>query len=467
MKSPFRLFGPAIFLMAALLAAFSATPSFAAGPGPAWVELGADGAPIVRTAVGDGQPCPSLSVRLRLRSRHHLPMSLRAPSASGASFDISVCEARLPRSARQVWLAGVRLPLPPRTMRRLVVIGDTGCRLKASANGGVFQACNDPNDYPFAQVAKAAAAWKPDLVIHVGDYLYRESPCPAGNTGCAGSPSGDRWASWRADFFDPAAPLLRTAALVAARGNHEDCARAGSGYRRLLDIAALSPSTDCHDPANRLDGDTSAPFAVPLGHDTQLVVFDSAAAGNKPLAADDPLMVRLQATYAAITSLSAKAGHTILVDHHPWLAYAAGTSKSGQPTLYGGNAALISAFASKSPALAPPSADMILSGHVHVFEAVSFKTDLPVQIVAGFSGTDEDKVPLPTSPPTDLDPAPGAKVDQLASWIDGFGFLTLTRTGAAHWRMEVRDRFGKPLQTCQIIGRRLACTPDRIAAHSD
>ena len=212
MKSLFRQFGPAMLLMAALLVTFSATPSSAAAPHPAWVELGVDGAPIVRTAVEDGQPCPSLSVRLRLHSRHHLPMSLRAPSPTGPSFDISVCEATLPRSAQQVRLAGVRLPLPPHTIRRLVVIGDTGCRLKASASGGVFQACNDPNAYPFAQVAKAAAAWKPDLVIHVGDYLYRESPCPAGNAGCAGSPSGDRWASCCARrLWSPPVAITKTA----------------------------------------------------------------------------------------------------------------------------------------------------------------------------------------------------------------------------------------------------------------
>ena len=86
---------------------------------------------------------------------------------------------------------------------------------------------------PFPRWPAAAAKFKPDLVIHVGDYLYRESACPPGNQGCAGSPWGDNWTTWKADFFDPAAPLLAAAPIVLVRGNHEDCKRAGPGWTRL------------------------------------------------------------------------------------------------------------------------------------------------------------------------------------------------------------------------------------------
>ncbi len=64
---------------------------------------------------------------------------------------------------------------------------------------------------------------------------YREDECPAGNTGCAGSPSGYGWAPWNADFFAPAAPLFAAAPWVMVRGNHEDCSRAGEGWFRFLD----------------------------------------------------------------------------------------------------------------------------------------------------------------------------------------------------------------------------------------
>ena len=134
-------------------------------------------------------------------------------------------------------------------------------RLKDQA----IQNCNDPQDWPFPNVAAAAARLKPDLVIDVGDYLYRESPCPAGNSGCAGTPYGDNWPAWKADFFAPAAPLLAAAPWVFVRGNHEDCERTGRGYLRLLGPLAYAPTCVGH----------LAPYRVKLG-DFELMVMDNA-----------------------------------------------------------------------------------------------------------------------------------------------------------------------------------------------
>ena len=126
---------------------------------------------------------------------------------------------------------GCRFPLLPNEIKQIVVIGDTGCRLK----GTFTQDCNDPVKWPFAVVARLAAARRPDLVIHVGDYHYRETACPDTQPGCAGSPHGDNWAVWQKDFFNPAAPLLAAAPWVLVRGNHELCSRGGHGWFRLLD----------------------------------------------------------------------------------------------------------------------------------------------------------------------------------------------------------------------------------------
>jgi hypothetical protein len=90
-------------------------------------------------------------------------------------------------------------------------------RLKAVKNGtvdsdedddGKFQDCDINSQWPFSILAERIAAAKPDLVIHVGDYLYRESPCPKNDKGCAGSAHGDKWDTWKTDFFVPAAPLI-------------------------------------------------------------------------------------------------------------------------------------------------------------------------------------------------------------------------------------------------------------------
>src|SRR5205814_552741 len=63
-------------------------------------------------------------------------------------FPVLVCDGRLPPGTTHASVAGHALPVPKATPRRIVVIGDTGCRMKRSDD--TFQACNDPNAWPFA-----------------------------------------------------------------------------------------------------------------------------------------------------------------------------------------------------------------------------------------------------------------------------------------------------------------------------
>ena len=127
---------------------------------------------------------------------------------------VLVCEHVLPAGAMRASVGGHTLPLLGREARRIVVIGDTGCRVQG---GEGIQACNDPAAWPFARVAAAAATLKPDLVIHVGDYHYREVACPDGNPACRGTPWGYGWDAWDADFFVPARALLAAAPWVFVR----------------------------------------------------------------------------------------------------------------------------------------------------------------------------------------------------------------------------------------------------------
>jgi hypothetical protein len=138
-------------------------------------------------------------------------------------------------------------------------------------------------------VATAAASLRPDLVIHVGDYHYRETACPSGNRGCAGSPWGYGWDAWDADLFTPAQALLAAAPWIVVRGNHESCFRAGQGWWRFLDPRPLVPGRDCNDPGNDHIGDFSDPYAIPLAPDAQFIVFDSSRVGAAPLAVTDPM----------------------------------------------------------------------------------------------------------------------------------------------------------------------------------
>src|SRR5262249_37454942 len=161
-----------------------------------------------------------------------LPMATRSDGSQSyrgataelpkASFPVRGCEAAIPPTAIAATIDGVGLPLPRANPGRIVVFGDTGCRLE---HGDPIQACTDldgPPRWPFPPLAESAAASRPDLIIHVGDYHYREMLCPADHAGCAGSPPPYGWDAWRADFFQPARPLFAAAPWIMVRGNHED-----------------------------------------------------------------------------------------------------------------------------------------------------------------------------------------------------------------------------------------------------
>ncbi len=461
-------------LAAAGLALFAGL--IAAGPSAAegaylraYMLLGPDGARIARAVTSDAR-CPTMLVDGQARS-----MSVRAPIETVAQrptasdpalskpsiFAVTTCEGLVSANTLSVSVGGQPLPLPPPVIRRIVVIGDTGCRIKAS--DGAFQACKDPKAYPFAQVAASAAAWKPDLVIHVGDYLYRETACPADKAGCADSPWGYGSDAWRADFLDPAAPLMAAAPLALARGNHESCNRAGQGWWRFLDVHPLAPGHACDLAANDDIDNFATPYAIPIGDGTQLILFDSSDTTGAAIAPGDVRAARYRDAYGQIAALAARAPHNILVNHQPILGFAA-RIKDGQAELTPGNGGLQSVFAPLNPGLIPANIDLLLSGHIHLWEAVSFSSPHPAQIIAGFSGTMEDTVPLPAAAPPGASPAPGAVVQSLSSWIKGFGFMTLERAGDDLWHVQVHDVTGAVVNTCEIIGSKTLCAVAQVAS---
>lgn len=446
----------------------SAPPTPAAIPEfSAFVVLGDQGA-VARVLI-DAPACPAITVdgasaTMRLRagaaSLAQRPTSSAPQDAKPSVFPLLTCEAALPAGAAVAKVLGRTLALPRAAPRRIVVIGDTGCRLKKSDNS--YQACNDADAYPFAAVAAAAAAWGPDLVLHVGDYHYRENPCPEGNAGCAGSPWGYGWDAWRADFFKPGAALLPAAPWVMARGNHESCARAGQGYWRFLDPRPLLPGRDCNAAAADAGGDFSAPYAVALGQDTQLLVIDSAATSWKGFKPDAPALAAYREHYRQLDALARRASYNIGVVHHPILGFGAIQDAAGKVTLYGGDAGLQQAYGALNPMLLPPGVQTLLSGHVHLWQQVSFASAHPNQFIAGFSGTAEALVPLPERLPDGATPAPGALVEHFSSWVDGFGFMTLERTAPADWDVKVWDRTGQLRNTCRISGAKSQCARPQV-----
>lgn len=428
---------------------------------PAFVLLGPEGGAVARL-VTRARACPGIVVdgraeTMRVRVPHGaIPVRPGAdPALAGApNSAVLSCEYVLPAGARTASVRGQPLALPVPRPRRIVVLGDTGCRLKKRS----IQDCNDPDSYPFAQVAAAAAAWKPELVIHVGDYHYREDPCPAGRAGCAGSPWGYGWDAWRADFFGPGAALLRAAPWVMARGNHESCARAGQGWWRYLDPRPYQAGRDCDRPADDARGDHAEPYAVPLGGDAQLIVFDTSNTSWRGLPESDPRRARYRDTWRDIARLAQGAAYNIGVDHHPLFAFGANQDPTtGKVSLFGGDKGLLDAFGDMDRAWLPAPVAMLLSGHLHVWEQLSFSSGHPTQLVSGFSGTAEDTAPLPATIPPGTEPVPGAVVEHFSSWVGGFGFMTLERTGAASWEVGVWDRQGARRNRCTVEGRKSRC----------
>ncbi len=374
----------------------------------AWVELtgpnGSNGltgnvaiarAVTEATAAGGANPCPTITinggtpVQMNLRAGATTSLAQRSvntPPAKPALFPVSSCEYPLPSGATSAVVGGQSLPVPKPNPTKIVVIGDTGCRLQ---NGNGTQSCNDtdPNGtdtpYPFAAIAALAAAQNPDLVLHVGDYAYRDNPCPAGQGyNCGGSPWGFGWDTWQADLFAPGAPLLAAAPWIMTRGNHEQCNRAGQGWYRFLDTGAYDTTGvhTCDDPADdaiAAGGNWNNPFLVNINSSTQIVVFDTANAkpqSQSPALPTGPGSMFFTTYASELTTAGSLLGASPLPfnlwsNHHPIFGYATGNPPANPIPAF--PKVMNSVFPGT---YYPPPINLALHGHTHDYQAINFQT---------------------------------------------------------------------------------------------
>lgn len=406
-----------LFLMVLLpVAAFAAPLQMVAGP---WVELAADGSLAVRVVLPSGvTACPEVVADGKT-------IEARPRGAADGDFNVTVCAASVPVSTKQLSVGGEALPVVAAAVKRIVVIGDTGCRIEGKA----VQDCNDDKQWPFPVIAKHAAGRKPDLVIHVGDYYYREDACPADRRGCAGSPYGDKWPAWDADFFTPAKPLLAAAPWVMVRGNHEVCRRGGKGWMLLLDPRAETP--DC--------ADVSLPYRLHVGG-LDLLLFDGADADDFKV---EPEKVAAYAAQLA-TLLANAPAHSWLLTHRPVWAQA-------QADLAGKTLNLTEQAAIDGHI--PPGLDLVLSGHLHDFLGYSFGPQRPAQLVVGVGG--DTKLRLANQPLV------GAEIDGMkiakGFALERFGFFVFERDGEKWNGTLFADDDTTVLAQCTLTGRDLDC----------
>ena len=407
----------------------------------AWVELApAPGSSrgyktLARYAEPSGGSCPHIILDgVRHRMMHRVPTG---------SFNALICETTVPASVHAASIGTVKLPLPKwknNTSPRVAVIGDTGCRIKKGSDDPTqttgaanwnLQNCQSPKDWPFQEVATSSAATNPDLVIHVGDYLYREKNC-AGVNGCPGGPAGDTFETWEADFFTPARKLLSAAPWVVVRGNHENCARAGNGWFSLLDPRSL-PTCE----------DFTAPYLIQAGT-LSLAILDDSTATDAACRPDDAACTaqfgieagKYTEQFRAISSWNLK--EAWLLSHRPiWSVIKGG---DGLQVL---NAVLETAWDHARP----QGVELLLAGHTHVFEMIGFTKESghATQLVIGNSGTK-------LAPKIKFDPKSAdvkrASIQDFRNLQD-FGFTTLTPESGT-WRVEAHDRTGQIQFSCTL-----------------
>lgn len=422
-------------------------------------------------AILRGVHCPAITWDLA----PPIPMNVRAPAstvpkrsgsaqpdAKEAVFDVLTCEADWPSSARSATVAGRTLSSTRKIIEKIVIIADTGCRMKASENA--FQPCNDRDLWPFARIAQSAAAIKPDLVVHIGDIHYRESPCPVSLDGCSKSPWGYGFDAWQADFFTPAAPLLALAPWLFVRGNHESCDRAGQGWFRFLDQKPIADGRRCDLPSLDETADFSEPYGVKIGGANQLIVFDSSKSSGKPYLHTDNAYLRYAAQIKQVATIASRAEHNFFLSHHPIFAFAPlkqSVTAESKEAKAGGSQGLQSAFASIYPKrLLPENISVLMHGHIHLFEAMSFSSPHPVSIVMGNSGSQTEGI-APKSVPAATTPYPGAVVSDYAGRSE-YGFALLEKIGtanASHWRLTEFDVNGKPMIECDLQNAKMRCKP--------
>jgi hypothetical protein len=383
-----------------------------------WVQYVPGG--IEARAITDKAQCPPAAI-------DNVAIPMRTRSEPGGDFPIRVCSLPITPGAKLVTIDGIPVPLPVARPNRILLIGDTGCRLKDT----LVQACNDSVLWPFQVGADVASTLRPDLVIHVGDFYYRETACPAGNLGCAGSPFGDTWASWRADFFSPARLLLETT----------PCERGGIGWVRTLDPYPYDPKAGRYGCLKTAD-----PFVVDIGG-VSVVVMDTASAREERADEQEAALYREQ--FKSVAKL-APSGIVWLAFHRViW-----STDGTEVPEKSGGDNKTL-ALAAKGNI--PANVQLMLNGHHHKFEVDAYVEDIPVAIISGHGG-DLLSPNAPTNPVGLV--VNGMDIKAGIAKPRTFGFSMLERTPDAapgQWTITDYGTHGQPFGRCRIDGRSVDC----------
>lgn len=355
---------------------------------------------MVRAVLPAGADCPRLQATLRRGSstgRRTIAMVQRvAPATTAPAFDaIMVCEASVPRHAVKARVGGRSVPARlPRRIRTIAAFGDTGCRIL----GKEVQNCSSTEDWPLARIAADIARRRPEVVMFVGDFYYREAPCPADQQGecgsspppVAGLPFTDSAYGWLADALLPMAPLFPAAPLLIVRGNHEACDRGGNGYFLLFDPFRQS-ANECapveHEgslvaPPPRLTPSWSADLRIGARRSLRLAVVDSAYGSDGQVTAWAAVQREGYEQAAAMTHPTRGVESWLLV-HRPIFGHVTDQFAPPDDPLWTPWTSLDQQAASVGLL---DHYHLILSSHLHLAQAVQIPGQ-PGQMILGNGGT--------------------------------------------------------------------------------
>lgn len=325
----------------------------------------------------------------------------------GSQFPTTVCELGVPLGASDAVLqqstvhaavvhpASRQLPLPDWTSttrpHRIAVIGDTGCQVTSTP--ATTQDCL--HGWPFQPIADniANGTPRPDLVIHTGDYLYRDDPGNENdkfrNPGCDMTGQQFSWDCVVADFFRPAAAMLATVPIALTRGNHEDCSplhptmggAGGAWFRYLADDLRSDGSCVMY----------TDPVLIHAGT-LNLISVDSALADPADNGSIDPIQRSIyQRQFETVNQLAAQHANQdyFLFTHKPlWMVKAAGSTGATWLT-----PVLDDALARTTLHRLADNIRLVLSGHVHIYQMLEFTTARLPQLTVGSSGGPLDNGP--------------------------------------------------------------------------
>ncbi|KJV69559.1 calcineurin-like phosphoesterase family protein [Candidatus Neoehrlichia lotoris str. RAC413] len=326
----------------------------------------------VRAIVSLQDDCPIISIDNQTRK-----MDIRAFPIyeKNAVFDNKVCEALISNTAKVVKVGDDVIPVLPSKIKKIAIIGDTGCRVSSYYQ----QNCKLQDTWPLEKILYQISQHNPDLVIHVGDYLYREKDC-VDDKECDKGIYGDNFNTWKLDWLAPSKLLSKKAPFIFVRGNHENCNRAYKGWFRYL---SASPFADISKEACKGIVDSWVFTSHRLGIcDLNFYIHDSSGINEVLFSKQDINNVRS----GFLDKLDDKLP-TWLLTHRPLWSYA---DRMG--IIYYGNLLQVKAFGN----ILPKNLLAIVSGHLHIGQTLIIRIrdgkDVITQVIVGNSGTKLDNV---------------------------------------------------------------------------